>query len=252
MTELFDLQKWGKSLISQLGLKSTPIGLKFLTRESEIPPGSFRPLKDKSQHLAQCQAFALSRQQGLTVTLIKEDHWCWGPLLGYGLADHRAALSIPETAHQAQILPRLEYGKYIGLVCAPLDHISYIPDIVLIYSNTAQLRNMLMALKFSQADIVNSQFDPIDSCVYAVVPTFTNRQIRITLPDPGESHRAGAQDDEIIITIPFEKIQILVEGLERSKDFSPPAKMTQDIGMIADFPRPDFYDRLFKLWNMEK
>ena len=105
MTELQDLQKWGAALISQLRLTSSPIGLKLVSSESDFPPNSFRPKRNKGQHLAQCQAFALSRLQGLTVAMAKEDHWCWGPLLGYGLVDHRPALSVPETRHQAAILP---------------------------------------------------------------------------------------------------------------------------------------------------
>ncbi len=251
MTHYTELQGAGKKLVSELGLQSAPIALKFLRQESEIPAGSFRPLKDKGQHLAQCQAFTLSRRHGLTVSMTREDHWCWGPLLGYGLTDHRAAMTIPETAHQAEILPRLEPGQYVGMVCAPLTTVSFMPDMVLIYSNTAQLRQILMIIKFSGQGLINSQFDPIDSCVYAVVPTMLSGQIRITLPDPGESHRAGAREDEIILSLPIEKIQILVDGLEKMAAFSPPAHLTQDLTMTPDFPRPDFYKKLFKLWNLE-
>ena len=121
----------------------------------------------------------------------------------------------------------------------------------MVYSNTAQLRVMLMALKFGGHDLVESLFDPIDSCVYSVVPTFLQRRIRITLPDPGESERAAARDDEIILSLPVEKIQVLVEGLARSKSFSPPANLTRDLTMIPDFPRPEFYKNLFKLWGLE-
>ncbi|HSW59083.1 MAG TPA: DUF169 domain-containing protein [Dehalococcoidales bacterium] len=252
MKDLDSLKKAFQNILCQLKLSSLPVAVKFIKQENEIPEGSLRPFKDRGQHYAQCQAFALSRFQCLTVAMLKEDHWCWGPLLGYGLVDHRPALTVPATARQAEILPRLELGEYIGLVCAPVSSAGFLSDIVLIYSNTAQLRQMLMALKYMGEDLVTSQFDAIDSCIYSTVPTLLTGKIRITLPDPGESHRAGAGDDEIILSLPVEKIAPLAEGLERTSAFSPPANLTKNISMVPDFPRPEFYDHLFKVWGLSR
>lgn len=241
----------GSDLISLLGLETSPLGLKFITSESEIPEETLRPYRSKGQHLAQCQAFAMSRRQGLTVAMTKEDHWCWGPLLGYGLVPYQPALNIPATRGQAEILPRIDLNKYIGLLCGPLNKTLFIPDVALIYCNTAQLRRMLMAFKFSQNDLVSSEFDPIDSCIYSVVPTFLNGQIRITLPDPGENERAGAEDYEIILSVPAEKMEQLQQGIMRAVSFAPPHIYVKDVRMQSDFPRPEFYGQLFKIWGLQ-
>ena len=251
MTELTNWQKLGSDLISLLGLETSPLALKLITSESEIPEETLRPFKNKGQHLAQCQSFALSRRQGLTVAMTREDHWCWGPLLGYGLVPHEPALNILATRGQAEILPRIDLNKYLGLLCGPLNNTLFIPDMALIYSNTAQLRRMLMAFKFSQKDLVSSEFDPIDSCVYSVVPTFLKRQIRITLPDPGENERAGAEDYEIILSVPAEKLEQLCQGIVRVESFAPPQKYVKDVKMQSDFPRPEFYSQLFKIWGLQ-
>jgi uncharacterized protein (DUF169 family) len=251
MTELITWQNMGSDLISLLGLETSPLGLKFITSESEIPEDTLRPHRNKGQHLAQCQAFALSRRQGLTIAMTMEDHWCWGPLLGYGLVPHQPALNIPATRRQAEILPRIDLNKYIGLLCGPLDKTFFVPDLALIYCNTAQLRQMLMAFKFSQKGLISSEFDPIDSCVYSVVPAFLNRQIRITLPDPGESERAGAEDYEIILSVPAEKIEQLCQGIVRAQSFAPPQKYVKNVRMQSDFQRPEFYGQLFKIWGLQ-
>ena len=84
---------------------------------------------------------------------------------------------------------------------------------VLIYSNTTQLRNLLLAIKYKEGKLVQSEFDPIDSCVYSVVPVIKNGDYRITLPDPGEYERAMAGEDEIILSVPAAKLEELVTGL---------------------------------------
>ncbi|NLO98310.1 MAG: hypothetical protein GX091_09645, partial [Peptococcaceae bacterium] len=53
-----------------------------------------------------------------------------------------------------------------------------------------QLLNILLAIKFKTASLIDSQFDPIDSCVFSTIPVIKNGKYRITLPDPGEHERA--------------------------------------------------------------
>src|SRR4030042_4907592 len=117
-----------------------------------------------------------------------------------------AAYGMAEDPHHPIVdaltsFPRFEYGKYIGMVTAPLRSANFEPDMVLIYSNTAQLREMIGVVKFQQKTLVKSEFDPIDSCVYSVLPVLMGGQYRITLPDPGEYSRAFAGDDEIIFSV---------------------------------------------------
>ncbi|MBA7666554.1 hypothetical protein ES703_74635 [subsurface metagenome] len=150
----------------------------------------------------------------------------------------------------ARTFPRLEYGKYIGILTAPLKTASFEPDMVLIYSNTAQLRSMLLAIKYKEGYLVKSEFDPISSCVYSVVPVILNGQYRITLPDPGEYERAMAGEDEIILSVPAGKLEELVTGLrhfeERKMGYT---HFTMD--MRPDFPQPPFYKDLFKMWGLD-
>ncbi|MCK4863771.1 MAG: DUF169 domain-containing protein, partial [Dehalococcoidales bacterium] len=183
MTSLKEYNRYGEELEKALLLKTSPIAVKMLETEKDIPEGAVRPKRDRGYHLAQCQAFAMTRRQGMTIAMLKEDHWCWAPLLAYGLVEdpHDAFVD----AHTS--FPRFEYGKYIGMVTGPLKSANFEPDMVLVYSNTAQLREMIGVPKFQDKTLVKSEFDPIDSCVYSVVPVITGGQYRITLPDPGEA-----------------------------------------------------------------
>ena len=258
MTTLKELNRSGEDLERILLLRTSPIAVKMLEKEDDIPDGAFRPKRDQGVHLAQCQAFAMSRRNRVSVAMLKEDNWCWGPLIGYGLKelpeDYAAIPFMIEDSEaskkHAENFPRLESGKYIGILSAPLRTADFEPDLILVYSNTAQLRCMLMAVKYKQGFLVTSQFDPIDSCIYSTVPTILTGQYRITLPDPGEHQRAMAGEDEIIFSVPTDKIPELISGL----NYFEGRKMGYaglSMEMRPDFPRPPFYKTLYELWGLD-
>ena len=258
MTTLKELNRSGEDLERILLLRTSPIAVKMLEKEDDIPDGAFRPKRDQGVHLAQCQAFAMSRRNRVSVAMLKEDNWCWGPLIGYGLKelpeDYAAIPFMIEDSEaskkHAENFPRLESGKYIGILSAPLRTADFEPDLILVYSNTAQLRCMLMAVKYKQGSLITSLFDPIDSCIYSTVPTLLTGQYRITLPDPGEYERAMAGEDEIIFSVPTDKIPELISGLDhfegRKMGYT---GLTMD--MRPDFPRPPFYKKLYKIWGLD-
>ena len=247
MPTISDYNRYGEELERALLLKTSPIAVKMLEKPEDIPEGAIRPKKDRGYHLAQCQAFAMTRRQGMTIAMLKEDHWCWAPLLAYGMVEDPNDPFV--NAHTS--FSRFEYGKYIGMVTAPLRSANFEPDMVLIYSNTAQLREMISVVKFQEHETVKSEFDPIDSCVYSVVPVIESGQYRITIPDPGEYSRAMAGEDEMIFSVPRDKLEMLVEGVKRAAEMKKNPDDFSHILLKDDFPRPDFYKELFRKWNLD-
>ncbi len=231
-------------------MRTSPLAVKMLKKEEEIPKDAIRPRRDRGFHLSQCQAFAMSRRQRITVAMLKEDNWCWAPLIGFGLVDSRAAEKIEATKNQVKILPRFEYGKYLGIISSPLRAASFEPDLVLIYSNAAQLRSMLLAIKYQEGILVDSQFDPINSCVYAIVPVMLTSQYRINLPCAGEHYRAMPGEDEFIFSIPKDKIEGLISELREAEKMKT-GYTYFDFEMRPDFPRPEFYKELFRMWGLD-
>ena len=227
-------------------LRTYPIAVKMLEKDEDIPDGAIRPKQERGFHLAQCQAFAMNRRSGETIAMLKEDNWCWEPLMGFGLV---------EDPHDAFIdnhsfFPRFEVGKYIGVVSAPLKTANLEPDVVLIYSNTAQLLHLVAAVKKHDRELVHSVFDRTESCVYAIVPVIENGEYRITIPDPGEYERARAVDDEMIFSIPASKLEGLVEALQMAEKDGRSYRQQTRI-MMPDFPQPSFYKELFAKWGLD-
>lgn len=256
-------RQYARKLQNLLQPQSYPVAIKLLTEEKEIPPNALRPKKDQGVHFSLCQAFAKARFRGETVAMLTEDHWCWAPLVGFGLVEfHDRHESFPiivkylgiadEEAAKSFLrqFPRLEYGKYLGLVVAPFIKAEFIPDLVLLYVNHAQLRDILMAVKFKTGKLIFSQFDAIDSCLYATIPVIKTGEYRITFPDPGEVERALAKADEVIFSVPAKRLEELLAGLSvfggGKMKFAEPAAEIE-----PDHPRPEFYRQLFRAWHLD-
>jgi uncharacterized protein (DUF169 family) len=246
MPSIADFNKYGEELERLMRLHTSPIAVKMLEKEADIPEGAVRPWKDRGQHIAQCQAFALSRRQKETVAMLEEDNWCFAPIIAYGLEDKPED---PELQHFVSF-PTFERKKYIGIVSAPLATANFEPDVVIIYANTTQLRNMLMPLSFQNADEIDYMFFP-PACAYQVIPVMESGRYMITLPDPGDYMRALAGEDEIILSVPADKMEGLVAGVKRMMEREYSFQRT-GMYMLHDFPQPPLYQTLFERWGLYK
>ena len=242
MTTLKEYCSFGEQLEKILLLRSSPIAVKMLKNEADIPRNALRPKRDRGYHLAQCQAFAMSRRDKVTVAMLKEDHWCPAALMAYGMVES------PE-GRRGHPYDRFENGKYVGILTAPLKTASFKPDTVIIYSNTAQLRSLLLTMSFDELPLVDGRFFP-PSCAHAVVNPILTGQYWVVLPDPGEYQRALTGEDEIMFSVPGDKIDSLLSNLIKGQD-KEFAYTSHNMLMQADFPHPDFYKQMFKSWGLE-
>jgi len=262
-TDIQTLNEQARRLDDLLRLETYPLAVKWYEDARDVPAGAMFPMRDKGKHIALCQAFSLARMRGMTVAMEIRDHWCWNPLVAFGMVDCspgskafeviKPLIGVPPKDADDFLarFPRLEAGKYKAVVVAPLYKADFMPDVILIYSNTAQLNMMLRAVKSQTGELVKSVFDGIDSCAYATVPTMLTREFRITIPDPGDVERARAGKDEIIFSVPPEKLHLILDGLERLSEHGMTYR-TAPVVLPFDFERPPFYNELFKIWGLDQ
>jgi uncharacterized protein (DUF169 family) len=141
-------------------------------------------------------------------------------------------------------------STYLGLVVAPLETAAFVPDLVLIYCTPAQLRHLLLALRYPHGTHALSTLDPIGSCVHAVVPSLQDGEFRVTLPDPGEFERAGVDEDELLLTAPAPRLPELMEGVYHFEESGMGFRRFA-LTMRPDFQQPPFYQEYFKLWGLD-
>jgi uncharacterized protein (DUF169 family) len=244
MPTVQEFNRYGEELENILGLQTSPVAVKMLETEADIPAGAIRPKKDRGYHLAQCQTFAMSRRERATVAMLKEDNWCPGAVISYGL------VAMPEDPARARNTGDcFEYGKYIGILTAPLKKAEFEPDLVIIYCDTNQLRIMLLSLPNEDRALVKSNFFPF-SCSNAVVPVMQKGEYWINLPDPGEYARALTAAGEMMFSVPKDKLGQLVESL-RGMERNESGFAHESMMMRPDFPQPELYKKVFEAWGMD-
>jgi uncharacterized protein (DUF169 family) len=224
--DLSIFHEYGEELEKRLRLQTFPLAIKLLEKEGDIPEEATRPKRDLGEHLALCQGFATSRREGTTIAMLKEDMECFEPVVGYGIEEppqyflegnnrypHDVA-TLEAGANYAHEFPRLQYGKYIGVVSAPSAKTVFEPDVVTIYCNSEQLSLLLLGRECQDGFNLKCSLSSHAACVYAIVPAIQSGNYQVAIPCRGDRYFYGiAGDDEMIFTAPKEKLEELMMGL---------------------------------------
>lgn len=254
-------QKRQALLEKLVGLRYSAVALKMIREGDELPEDAVQPTKDWGKHIALCQAFAFARRQGKTIYLEKEDHWCWNPLITYGFIDNAEAKAgfraiaerfggDPKSGEAfVDSFPTLPAHAYKGMLIAPLPKLGLEPDVTLIYCKNDQLRVFLMAIESQTHRMLDSSFNSVDSCTYAVLPSMLEGCYRITIPDPGEFERALTPADDIILTVPQQRAEEFYRGVE-AQLAKGGDRNSFFMTMKEDFARPPMYNILYETWGL--
>jgi uncharacterized protein (DUF169 family) len=230
--------EYGKRIEEQIRPASYPLAIKMLRNPGEVPEGAERPKRDYGACMSTCQCFSLSRKFGKTVAQLFEDMWCPEPVIGFGLAEPPSNFLSGETrypdgvasleagANWAREVPRLKTGEYVGVVSAPLKTATFEPDVAVIYCNSAQLLKLLLGIAYRDGRDITTVLGGHSACVYSVVPSLLKDECQVSVPCRGDRGYAGAQDDEMIFTVPKSKIEELAHGLEQRGTSNLPTRFT--------------------------
>lgn len=225
MLTLKDMNLIAGELERRLRLKTFPIAVKLLEKEEDIPEGATRPLRDWGQHLELCQGYALSRREGMRLAMLKEDMWCFEPVVGYGMAEAppyfleghnrfpKDVKTLEAGRNYASDFPRLKAGKYIGVASAPLASANFEPDLVTIYCDSTQLSLLLLGREYKDGHDLKCSLSSHAACVYSVVPVIQIGECQVAVPCRGDRYSAMAADEEMIFSVPIGQLEDLMEGL---------------------------------------
>jgi uncharacterized protein (DUF169 family) len=260
-TPVETMNTYGSDLLNMLVLRTYPIAIKMLKNESETPQGAVRPKRDLKTHYSACQAFGIVRRRGTTLAMFLEDHWCFEPIIGYGLVEPpkdflegsgsaffvQSKEGARQRSHDIALLPP---GKYAGMVLAPLHKANFSPDLTMIYCNASQLRHMLFAYMNKNGRRVTSTLDPIWSCVHSIVPSLLKGTCEVTVPDPGDFERSSAGDDEMVFSVPAPNMKEFMDGVYHYEK-SGMGYRSFGRDLRGDFQQPSFYQEYFKKWGLD-
>lgn len=257
MTKFDVFQKYGEEIEKRMRLQTFPLAIKLLERETDIPKGAKRPLRDFGYHVPVCQGYAMSRKEGRTIAMFKEDMWCCEPVIGYGWVETPQYFieghnRFPEDVknleagkNYARDFPRLEAGKYIGVVSAPSTIANFEPDLIMIYCNSEQLSLLLLGREYKNGHDLKCGLSSHAACVYSVVPVIKSGECQVAIPCRGDRYDALAANHEIIFSIPTHKLEDLLAGLRHVEKYG--CKLPKNPVMGRQPQRTESYAKISKI-----
>lgn len=207
-----------------LRLKTFPVGLKLLKDPSEMSSNQW--IRRPREKLSLCQLITTVRTFDWTVGGTADDLVTPGCASVLGLAElpefvtdgtMRSTVWLEKKEDAAQCeasIQRIPYGTYRAFVLAPTAYDPFVPDIVLIYANPAQMSLMINAIQYDRFERMIFYSVGETSCSDVIGRCFVDRVPALSIPCYGERRFGHAGDDELAIGLPAEDCSRILSNLE--------------------------------------
>jgi len=254
-TELDRYRKYGERIEALIRPATFPLAVKMIKSETEIKPEYKRPSRDMALQNFVCQNFKMSRSYGWTIAITEADINCKPARSIYGWdipkaeeIDWAEAFSVglyaKDSITESKFVQHLhtQNNECLGLIISPLTRTKIVPDSILIYCLPAQAMRFVQGYLFMEGGVMEfSAAGRIGSCHEGVIKTIkTNKPQYVTLGN-GDRIWGGAQDYEVMFSCPGEKLDLLMEGLEKTHTaglrYPIPQYMNYSPGFQASFEK---------------
>ena len=207
--------------------QTNPIAIKMLSDGDEIPENAQRPLKDYGAPFTLCQVMALVRKEGLTFVLNKDEQSCGSAMVGLGMVRPEPYLSgkyatVPMNQStearnkKAMEMSRFEYGRFKSILISPVKSADFDPDVIIFYGTGAQVMRMIQGATFESGEYLTSRAVGCDGCISPIVTPIVEGRCNYSIPGNGERRCGLVADGEIVFSMPKNRFEEVVTGLELS------------------------------------
>jgi uncharacterized protein (DUF169 family) len=227
--------EYGEELDRRVRPKTFPLAVKLLKNEEDIPKEAQRPQRDLGHRLMLCQGFQLSRRDGITVAMLREDMWCHEPVIGYGLQEPPEYFSEGHTRFPRDV-SSLEAGRH------------YADEFAMIYCDGAQLSLLLLAREWKDGYNLPCNLSSHAACVYGVVPAMASGRCQVAIPCRGDHYSAMAGDEEMVFTVPRGKLEDLITGLRYVEKTG--SLLPRGYNLPPEYPQADNYEEIAKIMGL--
>lgn len=216
--------EWTRNMERLLRLKTFPVGLKLLEDPQELEANPWiRRIREK---LSLCQLITIVRTFDWTVGGTADDLVTPGCASILGLSElpefvtdgsmrNTVWLEKKEDAALCEsVIQRIPYGKYKAFLLAPTAYDPFVPDMVLIYANPAQMSLMINAIQYDRFERLVFYSVGETSCSDVIGRCFVDRAPALSIPCYGERRFGHAADDELAIGLPVEECGRILSNLE--------------------------------------
>ena len=245
------LHKLSEALQKHGRVPTTPVAIK-LAREGDTTPQKVKyPLEHIGNRLAVCQGMSIARTIGWTMAFGEEDHACPLPrvFMGYVKPDRFLAGDLAEfyqndpdcMVKMEASYPRWPKDSFREIWLAPINQCSYVPDLVVVYGNPAQILTLVHGANYGHGPGIQSTSSGRYGCSTWIVGAVQSNACTYMIPGPGERIFAGTQDHEMSFAIPYSKIDQFVDGLNYVRSKGAYRYPVPNLGILSEPRLPEKY-----------
>jgi len=209
-------------LYDKLRLLTYPIGIKYISDESQIPNEVFQPSK-LGMKFTLCQSFTMARRYGRTVAMTFADNKCitssflhgWEEISEEDLIHSQVISGYHKNEESERRIHKQVYDEFLnedarkitknhkGFIVCPLKSAQVIPDTVLIYGDPAQMTHIAHALAYEGKFILKSSFAGYgESCLKGGLLPLISDEPQLVLCGTGDRILALTKEEEMAIGLP--------------------------------------------------
>jgi uncharacterized protein (DUF169 family) len=220
-----DYLEMSTKLVDILKLNGKPIAVSLLTRNEDVPEG----MEKVDKPVRYCQMLQNARFNDAITLAAEAEHSCKGGAAAVGLADYpdnikTGALYYNKLGKEISLgiakrvvdnMPRPTPGSIVATIVAPLDNSPTKPDVIIIMGDVLTARRIVHAVIYRHGGRMTSNFAGIQStCADATGSPYTTGEVNISIGCDGAAKNAGLKDDEMVIGIPAELMEDIVNILD--------------------------------------
>jgi uncharacterized protein (DUF169 family) len=207
------------SVFNKLNLERKPVGVKFSSVKLE-------GIKRLDKALNFCEMLK-EAQTGSPFYVGKEDFRCIEPML-LGMEDPEpifvsglfgADLNVFKDANAArkiyQYLPRMLKGSVNYVTFAPVDRLSFDPDVMVVTADLKQSRPILRSVPYSTGDCISAKVTHVATCAWMYIYPVVSGQINYVITGLGAGMEAAKPLPAglFLISIPWNLLPTMIENL---------------------------------------
>jgi MtaA/CmuA family methyltransferase len=257
-----DVKTADRELQTYIRPQTFPVAVRMLKTGEPIPDKARRPARDFKKLSMNCQVIDMARRYGWMIALTREDHICSLGIaaLGFEKPTHLHAsgtlcegmyTETKEAGRRSEAASdRLPVGEYGTLLVAPLDRATFEPHLVCVYGNPAQVMRLTQAALWKRGGKLASGFSGRIVCSDIIVTTMLTGEPQVILPCSGDRIFGQTQDHEMAFTIPWSRMDEIVEGLRGTHAGGIRYPITQFMEYEAKLPPR--YMEANRIWDAEK
>jgi uncharacterized protein (DUF169 family) len=212
------------SPFTKFGFERSPVGIKF---QFFRPDGIDALAMDKELSLCEMLREAQTAQSPFYLGKDQRET-CVGKIL-LGIEDMEAFAESGQIGEKLQIfqearanyafykhVPKFDKSIVNYVLFAPLDQMTFEPDLLILTANHSQAEIVLRSMTYSTGELYNSRTTPVMGCAWIFIYPFQSGKVNFILPDMihGMKGRELFPNGSVLISIPYNWIPTMTHNLK--------------------------------------